>query len=128
MYGLRRRLSLFPLIAWCSESTRYPTCYCGIYVKYPSADLFRAFQVALWEQKAAREKGAPVVWDYHAILVLRLKYAAKTTAPSSSHGDEDENVGSVEGCRSWVYDFDTSITPVPCSWHGEFFVLFMYCS
>ncbi|KXN82573.1 Protein N-terminal glutamine amidohydrolase [Leucoagaricus sp. SymC.cos] len=64
--------------------------------------------VALWEQKAARVAGAPVVWDYHCILVLKSKQ------PDSYDSGGDQ--GSVE---AWVYDYDSSITQLPCPW-GEY--------
>jgi hypothetical protein len=65
------------------------------------------FQVALWNQKAAREKNTPVIWDYHTILVLEPNQTLKAAGPAC------------ERPRSWVYDFDTLITPVPCSWLGK---------
>ncbi|KAF8894694.1 N-terminal glutamine amidase-domain-containing protein [Infundibulicybe gibba] len=48
--------------------------------------------VALWSQKLSPEPGHAVVWDYHAILVLR---------PTNT------------GAQSWVYDFDSCL-PMPC--------------
>ncbi|EKM83021.1 hypothetical protein AGABI1DRAFT_34630 [Agaricus bisporus var. burnettii JB137-S8] len=67
--------------------------------------------VALWDQKVAREPGAPVLWDYHVILVLEPTEAFK--AANSDCKNESQTA------RSWVYDFDTLITPVPCTWLGE---------
>ncbi|XP_006458497.1 hypothetical protein AGABI2DRAFT_64499 [Agaricus bisporus var. bisporus H97] len=64
--------------------------------------------VALWDQKVAREPGAPVLWDYHVILVLESTKAFK--AANSDCENETQTA------RSWVYDFDTLITPVPCTW------------
>ncbi|KAI3610746.1 protein n-terminal glutamine amidohydrolase [Moniliophthora roreri] len=71
-------------------------------------DLFAVFisnaaqTVALWNQKLAQEPGLPVVWDYHVILVLRLRL--------KNPGDQPV---------AWVYDFDT-ILSFPTSWTGIF--------
>lgn len=65
--------------------------------------------VALWNQKAARDKDSVVVWDYHVILIL--EHNVKDT-PNLS-GDR----------KSWVYDFDTWLQ-MPYSfddyWSGTF--------
>jgi len=60
----------------------------------------RSTQVALWSQRAAREKGLPVIWDYHVVLVLR---------PLSSARQHD--MGDGENCHtgSLIYDFDTTL-------------------
>lgn len=83
--------------------------------------------MALWEQKIAREVGVPVVWDYHVILVLRARKEGKHCVPELDKSsrveadqkllEETEYTGYLaEIANAWVYDFDTSITPVPCQW------------
>ncbi|KAF9069823.1 N-terminal glutamine amidase-domain-containing protein [Rhodocollybia butyracea] len=59
-----------------------------------------AKSVALLNQKISKELGSPVVWDYHAIAVLRPR-----KQPSSEH--------------SWVYDFDTQLE-IPATWDSYF--------
>lgn len=88
-------------------------------------------QVALWEQKSVQQQGAPIVWDYHAILVLKAKGSGTTPLlPGAANrgevekirnGDSPEMGASTVG--NWVYDFDTSIVPVPCRWEGMFFLV-----
>ncbi|KII89001.1 hypothetical protein PLICRDRAFT_592736 [Plicaturopsis crispa FD-325 SS-3] len=60
--------------------------------------------VALWNQRAASAEGRPIVWDYHVILVLRPR--SNPAAVSASSADTDRRI-------SWIYDFDTTLTPVP---------------
>ncbi len=89
-------------------------------------------QVALWEQKAARQEGAPVVWDYHVILVLKVKGSSFVTLRLNAtsqgetekirNGDGLEVDASVGNVGNWVYDFDTSIIPVPCRWDGKLYL------
>uniref|UniRef100_A0A0W0F986 Protein N-terminal glutamine amidohydrolase n=1 Tax=Moniliophthora roreri TaxID=221103 RepID=A0A0W0F986_MONRR len=67
------------------------------YTNYP-------LQVALWNQKLAQEPGLPVVWDYHVILVLRLRL--------KNPGDQPV---------AWVYDFDTILSfPTSLFWKNFF--------
>ncbi|KAI0328116.1 hypothetical protein GY45DRAFT_1255775 [Cubamyces sp. BRFM 1775] len=80
--------------------------------------------VALWNQKAARDAGV-VVWDYHVVLVLlpqpvrRHALRPRATAPSP----HAHNGGAAE---AWVYDFDTTLVPVPCLWRDYIAGTFPY--
>ena len=74
----------------------------AFFYSFPPADgrnAPRSTQVALWSQRAAREKGLPVIWDYHVVLVLR---------PLSSRQD-DMGDGGNSHTGSWIYDFDTTL-------------------
>ncbi|KAF9452261.1 hypothetical protein P691DRAFT_722298 [Macrolepiota fuliginosa MF-IS2] len=82
--------------------------------------------VALWEQKVAREEGAPVVWDYHVILLLEAKGIGNGSAWGSRGGVGTSDRSSRNGVQSWVYDFDTAITPVPCPWDEYMMRTFPY--
>ncbi|KAF9477377.1 hypothetical protein BDN70DRAFT_881282 [Pholiota conissans] len=99
----------------------YTSCYCeeNIYLlcqnflQNPSVnslwEIFVMFisntdkTVALWHQKAAHLPHSPVIWDYHVILILRLRRNAATTITEYS------------AKRSWAYDLDTSLD-LPCTW------------
>jgi len=59
----------------------------------------RSTQVALWNQRAAREKELPVIWDYHVVLVLR----------PLSFSQDDMGDGGNSHTGSWIYDFDTTL-------------------
>jgi hypothetical protein len=67
-----------------------------------------------------------VVWDYHVILVLKPKPSLggsnelnlETDADRETPGDKKNTMEDGEAGVAWVYDFDTSITPVPCQWSG----------
>ncbi|CCM03693.1 uncharacterized protein FIBRA_05838 [Fibroporia radiculosa] len=69
-------------------------------------------QVALWNQKAHEDV---VIWDYHVVLVLRLRAHTqfRPEDPEPSAGSES---ASWEG-EAWVYDFDTRL-PIPCRCTG----------
>jgi hypothetical protein len=59
-------------------------------------------QVALWNQKLAESADCAVLWDYHVILVLRLR---------SEHRTARQDV------HAWIYDYDT-LLPKPCPLKG----------
>jgi len=67
-------------------------------------------QVALWHQKLAASTDFPVVWDYHVVLILRLRSEHMAGSQISDAADAPE-------CEieAWVYDFD-SLLPKPCNW------------
>lgn len=81
-------------------------------VWHPSRTLCRCFffihQVALWSQRAAREDGCPVVWDYHVLLLLR---------PVVSAGPDEINDGQSVRPGSFIYDFDSTLD-LPCDAQG----------
>lgn len=67
----------------------------------------RSKTVALWCQKLANESHRPVVWDYHVVLVLRLRnHVLSQDVRCAPTVDETTH--------SWVYDFDT-ILDLPCA-------------
>lgn len=53
----------------------------------------------VWHQRAAEEDGAPVVWDYHVILLAHRR-------------GEGRGAGQEEGWH--VLDLDTTLQPFPC--------------
>ncbi|KAI0654743.1 N-terminal glutamine amidase-domain-containing protein [Cubamyces menziesii] len=73
--------------------------------------------VALWNQKAARDSDTGVVvWDYHVVLVL-LPVSVPVSVPRRDGGAPHASLGRGEGGgEAWVYDFDTTLVPVPCPW------------
>jgi hypothetical protein len=83
---------------------------------YGSMSLNVIPQVALWCQKLANEPHWPVVWDYHVVLVLRLRNHV-----FSRNGNDMRCVPAVdEITHSWVYDFDT-VLDLPCTLQGKSF-------
>ncbi|KAF4608341.1 hypothetical protein EYR40_000685 [Pleurotus pulmonarius] len=69
--------------------------------------------VALWDQKLAQQDLYPVVWDYHVVMLLRLRMAHSSEVHQSEGTDD---LGDITGavCHCWVYDFDTRLgSPCP---------------
>ncbi|KIM80796.1 hypothetical protein PILCRDRAFT_72747 [Piloderma croceum F 1598] len=62
--------------------------------------------VALWNQNLAGSADHVIVWDYHVVLILRLR---------SDVGTGTTNCTVPEG--AWIYDYDT-LLPKPCPWKG----------
>lgn len=64
-----------------------------------------------------------MVWDYHAILLLKAKETSNAVLGQCADNQHEERgvsgLNGKDGAGSWVYDFDTSITPVPCPWNGK---------
>jgi protein N-terminal glutamine amidohydrolase len=94
-------------------------------------DIFAVFisndtrTVALRNQKLAREENGVVVWDYHVVLVLRLKGAElrmNEVEGFFAHDTLDEEAEKTKdgasSPRAWVYDFDTKIERFPCPLQG----------
>jgi hypothetical protein len=73
-------------------------------------------QVALWYQKLAESADHAVVWDYHVVLILRLRseHAAGSQTADPANAPERD-------IKTWVYDFDTHL-PKPCPWKGASFM------
>jgi hypothetical protein len=44
----------------------------------------------LWSQKSARKPGAPVVWDYHVVLVVRRRRQPEPSASANTPGQSDD--------------------------------------
>ncbi|KAG2157397.1 N-terminal glutamine amidase-domain-containing protein [Suillus clintonianus] len=62
--------------------------------------------VALWSQLKAPAANTAVIWDYHAILVLRSRSGSLSRLLNTTPGIEEE---------TWIYDFD-SILEMPSRW------------
>ncbi|KZP20776.1 hypothetical protein FIBSPDRAFT_692145, partial [Athelia psychrophila] len=69
--------------------------------------------VALWNQRLAATPGEVVVWDYHVVLLLRVK---------AKHLDANQR-GQIEWpSAAWIYDFDSVLNGAsmgdPISWQS----------
>jgi hypothetical protein len=71
-----------------------------------SVNLFPT-QIALWNQNLAGSADHAIVWDYHVVLILRLR---------SDQAVEDCTVPESD-IQAWIYDYDT-LLPKPCLWKG----------
>lgn len=79
-------------------------------------------QVALWQQQAGRPEDNLVIWDYHVIVVLRLRANYVTMQPSVSNELPELCVE-----KSWIYDYDT-LLPKPCRWQGQCCSACVHCA
>jgi len=61
--------------------------------------------IALWNQNLAGSADHAIVWDYHVVLILRLR---------SDQAVEDCTVPESD-IQAWIYDYDT-LLPKPCLW------------
>ncbi|KAG1768295.1 N-terminal glutamine amidase-domain-containing protein [Suillus occidentalis] len=62
--------------------------------------------VALWSQLKAPAANTAVIWDYHAVLVLRSRLGSRCRLFNTTPSIEEE---------TWIYDFD-SILEMPSGW------------
>ncbi|KAG1906005.1 N-terminal glutamine amidase-domain-containing protein [Suillus fuscotomentosus] len=62
--------------------------------------------VALWSQLKAPAANTAVIWDYHAVLVLRSRLESHRGLLNTTLSIEEE---------TWIYDFD-SILEMPSRW------------
>jgi len=67
--------------------------------------------VALWNQKLAGSPDYAIVWDYHVVLILRLRSEhGVTKGEKAEHTDTPDR-----DTEAWIYDYDT-LLPKPCYW------------
>lgn len=67
---------------------------------------------ALWSQRAAAQPAAPVVWDYHVVLLTRAESADAPSAADWTIWDLDSVAGSPLAARRWCeVTFPYSVTP-----------------
>jgi protein N-terminal glutamine amidohydrolase len=91
-----------------SKAVRSPALCVAI--RHRLVSTYSPTQVALWYQNLAGSADHAIVWDYHVVLILRLK---------SDVGGETTSCTVVpEGdIQAWVYDYDT-LLPKPCPCKG----------
>ncbi|KAF7972662.1 hypothetical protein HWV62_17346 [Athelia sp. TMB] len=76
-------------------------------------DIFAVFisnaskTVALWNQRLAASPGDVVVWDYHVVLLLRIKAKHLDAYNQPLRGQS----------AAWIYDFD-SVVDSPSPWQS----------
>lgn len=68
--------------------------------------------MALWQQQAGRPGDKLVIWDYHVVVVLRLRENHRAMQPNVL----SDSLEYAE--KTWVYDYDT-LLPKPCRWQGQ---------
>lgn len=129
----RERLSpgRFVNTKFCDQG--YLGYLCGLHFKWIQDSLFCQIdfegvlfpyngQVALWQQQAGRPEDNLVIWDYHVIVVLRLRANYVTMQPSVSNELPELCVE-----KSWIYDYDT-LLPKPCRWQGQCCSACVHCA